>query len=690
MKKSIYFNEYNLLMGSGGIVYLPFVSGILSACLRASDIPKSRYKVKPFIFVPNTVDEIIAQYDEEPCIVAFSISMWNEQLSLEVAKRVKERWKDCLVIFGGSQCPHNPVDYMKQNSFIDVCVRAEGEEAFVKIVSNHLRKKGFDNIPNCSYRNHDEIIVNKEVPVYDRSLDSFPSPYLNGEFEYLLADENHNYQAIIETNRGCPFLCTFCYWGKGGSATKYRFRDLDTVFKEIEYLGSKKVSYIFNADSNFGMHRRDYDIALKLVEAKKKFGFPEKFRTCWGKNTSERIFKIASILQYHGLDKGVTLARQSNSLEVLKNIKRENIKLDAYSVLEKSFNKLQVPVYGELILGLPGETPSSWKSGINQMLESGLNNQLFVYQAEVYPNTELGSETYQNKHKIVTRRIQLNEVHCSPRPDGWVKEYQDIVIENYSMTEKDWQSMTVFSVFTMLLHSMKAGIFILNFLRRECAIPYSEIIDQLVLSRDPVLLMLVRSIKKYTRQLLGGMGRGLISKKYSDVYLEIEEVLLLKVCELRSRFYESIYNEFYSALPKGKREAFKELIDFQLCSLPKYGKEEYCLKFESDYNIPEYCATIFSEHPKPLKRKQSQCFFAVPAYESLHDFTRRQVIWARKSGTILYASDVEVAFKEKQKIAYSLDNFSDEKEFKISLFDYKDRQKFEKFTAYSDSEVSRT
>ena len=34
----------------------------------------------------------------------------------------------------------------------------------------------------------------------------------------------------------------------------------------------------------------------------------------------------------------MTLARQSNSKEVLKNIKRDNIKLDAYSTLQEKFN----------------------------------------------------------------------------------------------------------------------------------------------------------------------------------------------------------------------------------------------------------------------------------------------------------------------------------------------------------------
>ena len=128
---------------------------------------------------------------------------------------------------------------------------------------------------------------------------------------------------------------------------------MDTIYKEIDYFCEKKIEYVFNADSNFGMHKRNYDIALKLVENKKNKGYPEKFRTCWGKNTSEMIFKIASLMHYYELDKGMTLARQSNSKEVLKNAKRDNIKLNACSTLQNKFNLINVPVYAEMILGLP-------------------------------------------------------------------------------------------------------------------------------------------------------------------------------------------------------------------------------------------------------------------------------------------------------------------------------------------------
>ena len=68
------------------------------------------------------------------------------------------------------------------------------------------------------------------------------------------------------------------------------------------------------------MHR---DITvLKLVDSK-KIWFPEKFRTCWGKNASDQFLKC-ELLNLHDLEKGITLARQTNSEEALKNVKINN------------------------------------------------------------------------------------------------------------------------------------------------------------------------------------------------------------------------------------------------------------------------------------------------------------------------------------------------------------------------------
>ena len=134
-----------------------------------------------------------------------------------------------------------------------------------------------------------------------------------------------NFQAIIETNRGCPFPCTFCYWGKGGLSRKYKFHGLQRTFAELEWCANHKIQYVFNADSNFGMHRRDRQIAEKIVQLKNSLGFPKKFRTCYGKNTDERIFEIGTLFHEHEIEKGITLSRQSLNENTLKIIKRDNV-----------------------------------------------------------------------------------------------------------------------------------------------------------------------------------------------------------------------------------------------------------------------------------------------------------------------------------------------------------------------------
>ena len=49
-----------------------------------------------------------------------------------------------------------------------------------------------------------------------RELECIPSPYLTGIFDKLIESHPKNEWLILwETNRGCPFKCTFCDWGSG-------------------------------------------------------------------------------------------------------------------------------------------------------------------------------------------------------------------------------------------------------------------------------------------------------------------------------------------------------------------------------------------------------------------------------------------------------------------------------------------
>ena len=140
-KINVFFNEYNLLMGSGGVMYFPLVSGILSANAKKNNKIKNNFNFHKFVFNPDTADNILKNhYTETPHIASFSISMWNEQLSLKIAKILKDKF-NTLIIFGGASCPHDPDKYFKKYPFIDIAIRAEGEDAFNAILLRYLDEK---------------------------------------------------------------------------------------------------------------------------------------------------------------------------------------------------------------------------------------------------------------------------------------------------------------------------------------------------------------------------------------------------------------------------------------------------------------------------------------------------------------------------------------------------------------------
>lgn len=644
-ERIVYLNEFNVRMGRA--TYLPFVSGILRAYAEADPVLKSAYRFKPFIFYMDTPDAILERYDEPPDVAAFSVAMWNEQLSLHVAQEVKRRWPSCLIVFGGAHVPHHAEEYLATYPFIDIAVRAEGEEAFAGLLRRYVQSSDFAGVPNVTYRDPagGGARRNAQGPDFDRDLDLYPSPYLSGLFDYMFdAYPDIEFQAIIETNRGCPFLCTFCYWGKGGTTRKYRYHSLERVYADIEWCGRRKIRYLFNADSNFGMHRRDADIARHLADIKQTHGFPEKFRTCWGKNTDQNIFDIAAFFHQHGLDKGITLARQSSSPEVLKNIKRDNIKMESYNGLQERFNDLGVPVYTEMILGLPGETFDSWRDGIEEMLRSGLKNQLFIYQCEVYPNTDLGSPAYQEKFGVKTRRIELREIHGSIRNPLWVKEYQEIVVETAAMSNDDWRRMTRLAVMTMLLHSMKIAFFLLTYLTDRYGVSYVGFVESLTERKVPadaarLLSREVDAYDAYVDALMAGSGRGLELPEYGPIYWDVEEASFLRLTEnldlLEGELFDVARRYLADCGVTCDEEELREAVRYQIARLPAAAPPD---RQERRFtrNFPEYFERRYGTEPVPL-RAAAQTMTCRPkdfAGDRVR-FARETVLWGRKSGAML-------------------------------------------------------
>jgi putative methyltransferase len=650
--KRVYLNEYNIRMEKSA--YLPIATGLLRAFAETAADVRDNYTFAPFNYHMDSLVNIMSGYDA-PDVAAFSVSMWNEQLNLAVAAEVKRRWPYCLIVMGGPQVPQHPQEYFKRYPFLDVAVRAEGEEAFTKILLRNLESRNFDGLTGVSYRKDGECIRNTVESHQPKDLDMYPSPYLEGLFDGVMQDAERRgmgMQAIIETNRGCPFPCSFCYWGQGGLSRKYRFHGVERVKQEIEWAARNKIRYLFNADSNFGMHKRDEEIAQILVDVKREYGFPEKFRTCFGKNADERIYEIAKKLHGADLEKGITLALQSNNKEVLKNIQRQNIKLETYKNLQVKFNDAHVPVYSELILGMPGETLETWKEGIEAMLSAGLKNQLFIYLCQIFPNTEMADPEYQKRFGIVTQRIELNEIHGAIRTPDLTTEYEDVIVTTNAMPLVMWRDMVLFSWLTMVMHSLKVMFFVTLYLAHRHKKPFTDFIAFMMKYGDrfPHIASELREFNSQIDRLLAGQGRGRKVEGYAPIYWDEEEASFLRIAEQVDPFYEEMLDLTRSYLECNDiahdEAELREVITYQRLRIPT-AQDEALRVHVFNQNVPEYFDRLLTSIPVELRESMQTMTIHSRQFPDKGRFAVETLMWGRKSGTIM----TKVEWKELERIA---------------------------------------
>jgi len=335
----------------------------------------------------------------------FSCYTWNCEDNLTLAKAIKERSPHSLIIVGG---PHIPAyeeenrEFLKQNAYIDIAVRGEGEITLAEILetiqdtSPTNLHPDFSTICGISFRKGNEIFRTADR-VRNRHLDLFPSPYLTGEFDHK--SFNDLPIMILETNRGCPFGCTFCDWGSA-TLQKFSLYDLDRVKKEIEVISKKKPQSIYLGDSNFGVFERDVEIAQTIANASDIYGYPKAFGSSFAKNASPRLAEIIKILSKKRLITIGLISIQTTDQETLAAINRTNIRNDKYEKLIEIFKNEKLKLSSELLIGLPGQTVESHKKDLQFFVDRKIMT--IAYNTSVMPNAPMNEPGYRNKYKIVT------------------------------------------------------------------------------------------------------------------------------------------------------------------------------------------------------------------------------------------------------------------------------------------------
>jgi len=384
----------------------------------------------------------------EPCtredgVYLFSNYMWSHLSNLRLSKRIKAANPRSLTIHGGPDTPryaHDLENYMHENQHIDVVVHGEGEATLCEILeamAGHMGNDPLDlsplkHVPGLSFRLGDRI-VSTAPRAQIKDLDSIPSPFLEGLFEPYAGTVS---SLTLETNRGCPYGCTFCDWG-AATLSKVRKFDLERVFAELEWCAKNRVKSVGLADANFGMFERDVQIVEKVVELKRKYGYPRAFGSNYAKNKIKYLSKIVLMLKEAGIMTQGLLALQSLDENVLSVVKRSNIKTEKYDELASEFRKIGLPLYVDIMLGLPGSTLATFKNDLQACIDREVNANIFSTQVLV--NSPMNDPAYKAEHGIETITIGGDEDRTISTSESSL--YTNIVVACNTYTREDHARM---------------------------------------------------------------------------------------------------------------------------------------------------------------------------------------------------------------------------------------------------------
>lgn len=383
--------------------------------------------------------ELLEKIKEQlPDVLGLSNYCWNFELSHFIFQHVKARKPNVLTVMGG---PNFPKVSREQHAFlaghpaIDFYIFQEGELSFCDLLKRmmdngmEVEKIKREPVKGCYFFSPEtRTLVSGDLYPRIKTLEDLPSPYLTGLMDKFFGAKLNPF---IQTNRGCPFTCTFCHEGEKYYSTVNSF-SIARVTEELDYISSRLQgqSVLSIADSNFAMYKQDLEICKKIRVLQDSKGYPKYINVTTGKNRPDMILEAIKVLEKGTVYMSASV--QSLNSGVLENIKRKNIEWSAYIDIQHRLHEMD-PDYmsiSEIIVPLPGETKETFFESIEKLIGVGIDK-ILPYTLMMLYGTELSSNEEREKYNYLTR------FRIIPRNFGDYEGHKCMEIEEVGVAHRD-------------------------------------------------------------------------------------------------------------------------------------------------------------------------------------------------------------------------------------------------------------
>lgn len=312
-------------------------------------------------------------------IYAFGAIVSSFKIVKEIAEIIRETNPNATIVAGNSVASSIPETLMEHTE-VNIGVMGEADETIVEILHAYKNKIDFKNIKGIFYKNPDGTIQYTEKRPVEKDLDKFGFPeweIFDVEKYYKYGDLNSNCFAgkenvnwmPLNTGRGCPYRCTFCYITVRDDKKRYRRYSKEAIVEEF-----KRLHYKY--DANFISLWDDLTFPNRLsVKNIVNAILSLDFKISWNAPIRGDLFRrkdidlIKAVKESGCTDLGFSLENADST--ILQAIDK-HLDVDKFIEQAQVLNEVGVTPLTSVIFGYPQETPESIKKTLDVCEEAGV------------------------------------------------------------------------------------------------------------------------------------------------------------------------------------------------------------------------------------------------------------------------------------------------------------------------------
>ncbi len=352
--------SYDAFQGNSTGLYPPLHLCNLATVLRLNDFEVKIFDyASPFSKIDGFLKEI---KDYQPDLAGLTCYTPYVARFHQITKRLREFIPKAAMVVGGPHPSVWPEWTLKNMPQFDYAMQGECDLS-TALLSKMVDGKCLESdVPGIAYRSGDKVIINErdyvdnlnDLPQVDRS---FLERYYNDKMYWDMAAGGKLDMMI--TSRGCPYNCSFCFKVE----KKYRFRNVEHLMIEFEELKRRGVKSIHIQDDAFTANKkRCMEIAENLSKGKYRFELKVRSRVNSIDEEVLRKLKRAGVREIiYGFESGSQIILDSMN-------KKTTVKMNIKAITLTK--KVGIGCYGEIMIGMPGETKDTINETINFLLKT--------------------------------------------------------------------------------------------------------------------------------------------------------------------------------------------------------------------------------------------------------------------------------------------------------------------------------